>query len=183
MRLIIFLSVGVILLSVIFGSETWALTQDSQKVLNNDHNFEQSGSTPTASQPYPTNNSTGEINAAQSPKTNVIPPTTSQPVYSASNLSTQSTNNPGNLKIETQPWVLALIILVIIAVAGVGVYKKRESSSNDRPPSMKQLDWLRNRKYGGPMPTSCREAHKIISDIQSAGYDNFERDDYYHDGN
>lgn len=96
---------------VIFIPQSFALTEESQKILNNYRNFEKTGSPPATSQPYSPNNSPPQINAVPVPKTNVIPPTTSQPSNSFSNPTmSQSQNNSGS-------WMIGgVIVIIIIAV-------------------------------------------------------------------
>ena len=96
----------------------------------------------------------------------------------AQNSQEKPTNNySGNFE-GFQPLVIAIVVFVIIVAVVTGAHKV-EWGSYDHPPSMKQLAWLRNMGYGGRMPTSSREAHKIISDIQRGGDGNFETDDDY----
>ena len=104
----------VALLSFIFNSQAIALTQDSQKILNNYHNYEQSGSPPATSQPYSPNDSPPEVNVVPTPKTNVISPTTTQPYYSPTSQPQSqnlSQNNGG------AGWIVGAIIVTIIIAA------------------------------------------------------------------
>ncbi len=96
----------------------------------------------------------------------------------AQNSQEKITNNYNKNFEVFKPLIIVAIVLVIIAAVVTGAYK-RELGSYNHPPSMKQLRWLRNSGYSGRMPTSSREAHKIISDIQRGGDGNFERGNEY----
>ncbi|SMH70349.1 exported protein of unknown function [Candidatus Nitrosotalea okcheonensis] len=120
LRIFIILLIVFVLLPVTFDSEAWSLTQESQKILNNYHNFEQTGSPPATSQPYSPNNSPPEINAVPAPKTNVIPPATSQPSYSPSpnvqNNSPSSSNSPPNIPFIWVGIVLMFVVFVLVKI-------------------------------------------------------------------
>ena len=58
--------------------------------------------------------------------------------------------------------IIATIILLIKQGPYIG-------GSRHNPPSMKQLAILRDYSYDGPMPTSSREAWKIIADLKRGG--------------
>lgn len=95
----------------------------------------------------------------------------------AQNSQEKTTNNYNQDFEGFKPLIIVAIVLVIIAAVVTGAYKK-EWGSYDHPPSMKQLAYLRNIGYRGRMPTSSREAHKIISDIKRGGDGNLRDDDY-----
>lgn len=67
---------------------------------------------------------------------------------------------------DMKPLIPAFIILVIIVGVATGAFSKNRRPSYNRPPSMKQLAFLRKVGYDGPMPTSSQEAWDIISDIK-----------------
>ena len=161
--------IAIIILCITCSSEAWALTDQSQKVLNNYQNYEHYGSAPATSQPY-TPDTSSAVNAVPIQKTNVQVPTSTPPPTQPT--TTNVTPNP-------QSWIVLLVILLVIA-AGAGTYKKVGGpwGSYTNPPSMKQLAWLRNRGYRGPMPSSSRDAHYIIQDIQRGGDGNYQRDKY-----
>lgn len=67
---------------------------------------------------------------------------------------------------ETKSLIPLFIVFIIIVGVATGAFTKKRSPSYNRPPSMKQLAFLRKVGYDGPMPTSSQEAWDIISDIK-----------------
>ena len=102
--------------------QTFALTQESEKILNNYHNFETTGSPPATSQPYSPNISPLETNAVPAPKTNVIPPTTSQP--SSSPYSNVQNNPPSNNSPPNSPFIWVGIILMFVVFVLVKIFRR-----------------------------------------------------------
>lgn len=112
---------------------SFGLTQESQKILNNYHNFEQLGSPPATSQQYSPNNSPYEINAVPTPKTNVIPPA-SQPTYSSSS-NIQNNSPASGTHMTNQNGLWGFVILIVIIVILAGIVKSRGKSSVSSPPT------------------------------------------------
>jgi hypothetical protein len=103
----------------------FALTPESQKILNNYHNFEQSGSPPATSQPYSPNNSPPEINAVPAPKTNMMSPATTQPSNSPS--PNVQSNSPSSNSPPNSPYIwVGIIILIVVFVIVKGTAKRKD---------------------------------------------------------
>jgi hypothetical protein len=84
------------------------------------------------------------------------------------------TSNPSRNPPSTQmpnwlilPLIGVVIILAIIVKIKQGPYV---GGSWNNPPSMKQLAVLRDYEYDGPMPLSSREAWERIADLKRGGY-------------
>jgi hypothetical protein len=119
-------SISILLIGIILP-QTFALTQESEKILNNYRNFEQSGSPPATSQPYSPNNSPPQINAVPAPKTNVIPPTTSHSSSSPSS-NVQNNSSPSN-STPNSPYIWVGIVILIVVFVLVKVIPKGRTTS------------------------------------------------------
>jgi len=144
-------------------NDSFCLTPESQKILKEYQDYKESGYAPIPS---------------KKPVTPTKSPQSSQP----SNLPPQQSQNTNNTGINSnsQPWIIGLVLLVIL-IGGIAAITKgggsRPWGSHHNPPSMKQLWRLREEGYRGPMPTSSRDAHNRINDIEDGGDGNYERDD------
>lgn len=146
----------VVLLIALPITNSFALTEESQRILSKYQEYKENNYAPTPNKKQPNTSPTQNSQSKSNSPSQIVPNV-----------------NLGSNQIV----IVAFIILVIIAAAFAGT-RKHEWGSWDHPPSMKQLAWLRNRGYGGRMPTSSRDAHKIISDIRRGGDGDYERDDY-----
>ncbi len=141
LRNFIIFSALIILLSPTFDFQAMALTQNSQNILSNVHNFEQSKSVPATSQIYSPNDSPPEVNVVPTPKTNMISPTTQLPYSSTtqsphSPISQSQTSSQGNEQ-TNQPWIVVLVVLLVFIAVAIGAVKKIRSTSYNRPDSPK----------------------------------------------
>lgn len=151
-------------------TSSFALSEESQKILNKYQDYKENGYAPI---PNKKTANTQQI---------------SQPSKSSSQQSQQNTNNRSSVSLDgSQSWIVIgiVIILIIAVVAGAtrgGGSSSRPWGSYSNPPSSKQIWRLREAGYRGPMPTSSRDAHERISDIDSGGDGMLEGDDDYDDG-
>jgi len=148
-------------------TSSFALSEESQKILNKYQDYKENGYAPV---PNKKTTNTQQI---------------SQPSKSSSQQSQQNTNNSSINLNGSQSWIIIgiVIILIIAVVAGAtrGGGSSRPWGSYSNPPSSKQIWRLRQAGYRGPMPTSSRDAHERISDIDSGGDGILEEDDDYDD--
>jgi hypothetical protein len=140
-------------------TNSFELSDESQKILNKYQEYKESGYAPT-----PTKTSTN-----------------TQQISQNSNPSQQNINNKNGVNFEgSQSWIIIGIVIILIVAVVAGATRgggSRPWGSYSNPPSMKQLWRLRQSGYDGPMPTSSREAHERISDIESGGDGIIERDE------
>lgn len=89
----------VLLLCFTFDSETLALSQESQKILNNYQNYKQSGSPPATSKPYGSDSNPSNSHSSQTPSLS------------------QTGNDSGA--------VIGVIIVIVIIIIIAGIAKSR----------------------------------------------------------
>ena len=84
-------------------------------------------------------------------------------------------------EIGSKTFYFGIVGIIILAIVAAAFQKRgpRVFGSYNNPPSVKQLRYLRDLGYSGPMPDSSRDAHERISDLENGGDGTFDDDEDY----